>query len=375
MPPLLRRVVFSAAAVLIALVVAGVAAEVLIRLVARPGTELAERLRPYDPFAILVEPHGFHGYRPRPGVAVRYRNGTVANINARGFRGATPAAGDDSTRVRVALLGGSTTFGWGVDDTATIDAHLTAILDSLLPGRAIEVINAAFDGYDTHQLVERLQGDVLPLRPQVVVLNTGINDVRNARFPGLVYADPRTLYYEPPMRRMREEQARGKPYLWSRVKHASKAVQLAGLTRALVMRTAGARPAPVERFAIHPDAADYFESNVRRMIDSATAHGAVVLLSTPPSSLRENHAPDETSSITYWLNDAEETQVYRDTLAARLRGLGEAYASRGARVAYLRPSVPPNQFLDDAHLTGRGNRLVAEQFAPVIARLLPPRAP
>lgn len=375
MPTLLRRVTFSVTAALLVLLVTGVAAEVLVRLAARPGSELAERLRPYDPFAILVEPHGFHGYRPRPGVAVRYQNGTVAHINAAGFRGTLPADGDDTTRVRVALLGGSTTFGWGVDDSATIAAHLTAILDSILPGRRIEVVNAAFDGYDTHQLVERMQDDVLPLRPQVVVLNTGINDVRSARFQGLTYADERTLFYEAPMRRMREEQARGRPFLWSRIKHASKAVQLAGLTRTLVKRTAGARRASATRFAVFPDAADYFEANVRRMIDSATARGIVVLLSTPPSALRENHAPEETSTIAYWLNDAAETQVYRDTLAARLRGLGEEYAGRGARVAYTRPSVPPTEFLDDAHLTGRGNRIVAEQFAPVLARLLTPRAP
>ncbi|MBX3173920.1 MAG: SGNH/GDSL hydrolase family protein [Gemmatimonadaceae bacterium] len=370
-----RKALFAAIALLIAMTMAAMAAEVLVRVVARPGTELAERLRPYDPFAILVEPHGFHGYRPRPGVVVRYRNGTAAHINARGFRGVTPAAGEDSTRLRVAMLGGSTTFGWGVDDSATIGAYLTGLLDSLMPGRAIEVVNAAFDGYDSHQLLERLLGDVLPLRPQVVVINSGINDVRSARYSGLEYADPRTLFYEAPMRRMREEQARGRPYLWSRVKHASKAVQLAALTRTLVMSTARARPLPATRFDIYPDAADYFESNVRRMIDSATARGAVVLLSTPPSSLRENHAPDETSTIAYWLNDAAETQVYRDTLAARLRGIAESYVGRGARVEYLRPSVPPAEFLDDAHLTGPGNRLVAEQFAPVIARLLAPRAP
>ena len=256
MPSSFRRIVFAASALVLGLIVTLVLAEGMIRLAARPGSSLEERLRPYDPFAIRIEPHGEHGYRPKPGVVIRYRNGTSAHINERRFRGQVPDSIRTPQSVRVVLLGGSTTFGWGVEDDATIDAHLRGLLDSMLPDRGIEVLNAAFDGYDSYQLLERLRSDVLTLNPDLIVVNSGINDVRSARYDRLVEADPRTLYLEMPMRRMREEKARGRPYFWSRAKHASYLLRLLGLTRDLVLRRAGALPLPAQRYKIYPDAAD-----------------------------------------------------------------------------------------------------------------------
>ncbi len=75
----------------------------------------------------------------------------------------------------------------------------------------------------------------------------------------------------------------------------------------------------------------------------------------------------------YWVRDAATTQRYRDTLAARLRATAEHRAAAGQRVIYVSHLVPGRLFLDDAHLSPAGNRLVADDFAHVIAAYLPPR--
>lgn len=372
--PSMRRLGFGFGALLLVLLLTALLAEGMIRVVARPGSPLDARLRPYDPFAILVEPHGTAGYRPRPNTTFRYPNGTAAHVNAQRFRGPLVDSIKPAGTVRIVLLGGSTTFGWGVPDDQSIDAHLRALLPARLPGRRVEVINAALDGYDSWQLLERVRGDVLALDPDLLVVNEGVNDVRSAPLEDLVDADPRTLMWEIPLRRMRAEAARGGPFLRSRLKHASRLVQFAGLMRdqirAVGRGTPRADPSAESRYPVYLDAADYFERNMRAIGALARARGIAVLYGTPASSLRTNHQPTDRSTITYWLNDAEETQVYRDTLAARLQGATEAMARDGLVTAYVRPEVPSDEFLDDAHLTNDGNRRVAGIFADAIVPLL-----
>lgn len=372
-PTLPRRLGFGLAALLLVLLLGAALAEGMIRLVARPGTPLEERLRPYDPFAILVEPHGTAGYRAKPGAEFRYRNGTVAHVNRQRFRGPEVALPKPAGTVRIVLLGGSTTFGWGVNDDQSIDAHLRELLPARLPGRRVEVVNAALDGYDSWQLLERVRGDVLAIDPDLLIVNTGINDVRSARFRDIADADPRTLIWDVPMRRMREEAARGRPYLRSRLKHASYLVRLAGLLRDQLVEAGRGRPpagTPPPRDPVFPDAADYFQRNVVAIGTVARERGIAVLFATPASALRTRHAATDRSTITYWLNDAAETQAYRDTLAARLQAASAALAREGLSTAYVRPAVPADEFLDDAHLTPEGNRRVAAALADALVPLV-----
>lgn len=368
--PAPRPTFIVVAAILVLLVCLGLA-EVAVRVAAAASPDLRARLRPYDPLAMLVEPVGDVGHRPRPHGVFRYRNGTQASINALGFRGPGHAATKLAGARRVVLLGGSTTFGWGVNDDGTIDAHLRAILDTLTPARPTEVINAALDGYHMYQLLERLRAEVLALEPDVIVVNEGINDVAFAPLEDIGDGDPRTLGWAIPLQRARDEKARGKPFFWSRVKHASQVVQLAGFLKAQLRRR-GAATRPRTPRPVRYDAADYFQRSAREIARIATQRGIAVVFSTPPSSLRLNFEPGATSPISYWLADAEQTAAYRDTLAARLEAVAVEFAPLG-RVTYVRPTVQREEFLDDTHLTVEGNRLVAAQFAAAITRLLEDR--
>lgn len=363
-----------AALVALGTLLAAISAELLVRGYAHLGGEVGKRLAIRDPMAVLFEPNGDYGYRQRPGRTQHYGNGTRATWNAMGYRGPEVERRKPRGTFRVILLGGSTTHGFGVDDDQTIDAHMRELLPRLHPGVRFEVVNLALGGYDSYQVYERMRSDGVGLSPDVVIINSGINDVRNAQFADLRIPDPRTLIWQGNMERMREEAARGGPSLWTRVLHYSYAARLPGLLRDNLMRresAAGAREVTPK-----PDALDYFETNIRRTAELVAQAGADLILATPPSSLATRYAPDDFSDRGYWIVDAATTQAYRDQLARRLERIADDLSAAGRPVAYVAPELPPELFLDDCHLTGAGNRAVAMAFAealePYVESVLPP---
>ena len=363
--PRLPRIVVGLVALLAGLLGGALIAEAGLRVYARIGGPFAARFEAFDPFNVQVVPFGRVGYRQRPHARLRYNNGAVATANGSGYRGPDVALAKPPGVRRIVLLGGSTTHGWGVSDDSTIDAYMRRQLAASSRGR-FEVINAALDGYDSRQLLERLQFDVLRLDPDVVIVNAGVNDVRNARFQDIVDGDPRTLIWYAEMERMRRQEAHGAS-LWTVAKHYSYLLRLPSFVRQARKSASLPTGAPV-----FMDAANYFEQNLRRIGRIAADSGFALILSTEPSSLRTRYAPDAPPEKTYWLDDAASTAVYRDTLDARLRKVAGDLARDGLRVRYLRQDLPPDQFLDDAHLTANGNAALAQVFTEAALRLLQP---
>jgi lysophospholipase L1-like esterase len=363
------RATVPAAALAVSLAITALVAEVSLRIYSRIAGASGERLRAYGPFNLQVVPMGQSGYRQKPGARFRYANGTVATANRMGFRGPEVARAKPPGVIRVVLLGGSTTHGWGVDDDHTIDAHLRRLLSEQAPQLRVEVVNAAFDGYDSYQILERVRSDVLRLDPDILIVNKGINDVRHARFQNLVAGDSRTLLWAAPMRRLRQEQLYGAS-LWTLVKHYSFVARFPGFLRHLQSERRAAFAAT--DVPVYPDAAAYFEQNLSQIGEIALRHGLKVVFSTPPSALNHYH-PSAAPERSYWINDARTTQAYRDTLAQRLRRIAEAIRARGGEAVYVAPAVDSlTHFLDDAHLTSEGNRRVASVFAQAVVDLVEP---
>ena len=364
-----RTLAFTIAMVAVVLLGSGLLVEVVLRAYAGVADSgLAEALRA-DPYAVRIQPHGQAGYRPRPGRTVEYDNGTVAHINDMAFRGPAVQVPKPPGVLRIVLLGGSTTFGWGVDDHETIRHHMSEILRTRHGDPVFEVVNLAFDGYDSYQLLERLRSDGVALEPDFVIVNTGVNDVANAWYRELRDGDRRSLLYRATMDRLRSEAERGGPTLWTRAKHWLYAARVPGWLRSEVA-LAGARSVAVDRPPPEPhwDFLDYFERNLERLVDLGSRSGsAVVLLSTPPSSLLTRYEPTDPPIRHYWVVDAATTQVHRDSLTARMRAVASAKAAEGRPVAYVpHDELPPAYFTDDAHLTSEGNRRVAEDFVAAL---------
>jgi hypothetical protein len=158
--------------------------------------------------------------------------------------------------------------------------------------------------------------------------------------------------------RARQEFLRRERGAWREAKHLLFTARLPGVLRNLRLH-AQPLPGPPEP---EPRALDAFERTVRGTIALSPPH-AVVPLSTPPSGLRVPGAPFAAQAIV----DRETSQRYRDRLDERLRRIADDAHSTGRDVRYVPHEVPDRVFLDDCHLDGEGNRLVAEDFARTLA--------
>jgi lysophospholipase L1-like esterase len=358
------------AALLVASLLAGaLLAEGGLRTLAAAWPSFGARFAAFDPLAILIEPNGTFGYRPKPHSIFRY-DGARATINGMSYRGPEVVVPKPPGHVRIVLLGGSATHGWGVADDQTIDAYMREILAARYPGRAFDVINLAVDGYNSYQLVERLRTDGMRLEPDLLIVNAGVNDVANARYAGLEDWDRRAQVWDADLARLRAEAAKGHRALWTQVKHYSYVARLGGFAYERLLRFDQGRAA--RHATAHPEAAVYFERNLLRIADLADRR-LPILFSTEPSALATRYRPHDTSTTrVYWIVDAATTQRIRDQLADRMRAAVDRLRGAGRPVRYLSHDLPPAMFLDDCHLTPAGNRRMALDFvaatAPFLAR-------
>ncbi|MDP6538859.1 MAG: GDSL-type esterase/lipase family protein [Planctomycetota bacterium] len=176
-----KKALGTAAGTLLVLLVA---LETVPRWVDLPGLTRGE----LDPYAegerkARVQPHPYLAYAPKPGHRFdqpRHRG----SHNSLGFRGPKIAAVKPPGTLRIACLGGSSTYGHGPSsDETTWPARLEAHLERALPERAIEVVNGGCQGYSSFESLANLAFRVLPLQPDVVIVYHTINDMRCALYP------------------------------------------------------------------------------------------------------------------------------------------------------------------------------------------------
>lgn len=79
--------------------------------------------------------------------------------------------------IRIVALGSSSTQGAGASSSnASYPARLLVELQQRLPGHKFEVVNLGVGGQLARDMLERIDGSVLPLAPELVIWQTGVND-------------------------------------------------------------------------------------------------------------------------------------------------------------------------------------------------------
>ena len=135
----------------------------------------------------VVEHHPYLVGRPREGVRVEDKGKVVTTT---GLHTRWTGAPSDPSAIRVAVIGGSTTFGAGVTDTDSWPAKLQAML-----GPKYSVTNFGMLGYSTAEGVIQMGLIVPDLHPDIIVFYEGWNDIRNYHDPA-----PSPDYYAHGMR-------------------------------------------------------------------------------------------------------------------------------------------------------------------------------
>ncbi|MDY7030081.1 MAG: SGNH/GDSL hydrolase family protein [Spirochaetota bacterium] len=130
-------------------------------------------------------------YELKPGLAVPWLGATVHTDPSGSFRtsGAQDKTKTETPSIKIAVLGDSTSFGWGVDHAETYAEQLRKRLEKHF-GRPVEVRNYSVPGYNTHQELACFRKRVAPWRPDLLILHYDHNDPdpTNIAHPG--YMEP-----------------------------------------------------------------------------------------------------------------------------------------------------------------------------------------
>ncbi len=109
--------------------------------------------------------------------------GKLARTNHEGVRGGPQASeGRAASVLRVAGVGDSVTFGWGVADEETYLERLKSGLESTLGTGRVEVLNYGVPGYNSVQEAALVRARVLPGHPDLLILGYVLNDAEPTLF-------------------------------------------------------------------------------------------------------------------------------------------------------------------------------------------------
>jgi lysophospholipase L1-like esterase len=265
----------------------------------------------------------------RPPIGVK---GSDETVNAAGFRGPELALERTPGRLRVATLGDSSTFGFGVVWDDTYSARLVEELAAR--GIEAEVLDAGVVGYSVAQGVERYRRDVSPYRPDVVVAAFGaVNDA----IPGR-YDDAAKLALE---------HGHGWRSVERSLREHVRTLQLAAWLRERLAGGGAEGDDGVPRVSVAA-----FERALRELGELVRADGAeLVLLSMPRGPSAERN----------WPTLPEYTAAIERLAAEEGWPLVDAYG------LFRRGGDPEAWLQDHCHPTAEGHAHIAAELARVIA--------
>lgn len=293
----------------------------------------------------------------------------VLTINAQGFRGPDWRIEKEPGAVRVVFLGGSTAFGYQVSsDERVYSAVVQRLLreSPALAGRRVEVWNAGVVGYCSAQELVLLATRIVDYRPDLVVLLDGYNDFNYGRLvlPGTKEILP-PLFYD-----VDQRLADGaRPWL--------VAMRQSAFFRRLE-EIGRHRREPVSPFHRTFDnvavASAQYRSNLEKIARVARAFGAKVVLAPQPELFhRRGRIPVEEQKLRAKLDEwgygriaTGQYGTYVEQAAAVAREQSLAFVD--TRPAF--DAVDEAVFTDAAHLSDRGNELLARFLLPTLVDAL-----
>jgi lysophospholipase L1-like esterase len=316
---------------------------------------------PYDrdqrgQLAIASDPFLVYGNRPAQKTA-------ALTINAQGFRGRDWRVEKRPDELRVVFLGGSTAFGYGVSrDEAAYSAVVERLLreSPALRGRSVEVWNAGVVGYCSAQELVLLTTKLVDYRPDLVVLLDAYNDFNYGRLmlPGTREILP-PLFYD----------------MDQRVADGTRSWLVLLRESALFRRfeeIARKRREPVSPFHRTFDnvavASAQYRKNLDKLARVARTFGAKVVLAPQPELFhRHGTIPAEEQKLRAKLDEwgygriaVEQYGAYVEQAAAVAKEQGLVFVDTRSAFDALDVAV----FSDAAHLTDRGNELLAQFLLP-----------
>ncbi len=329
----------------------------VVALLALNGLAFLGELAAYGTWYADGQPHGLYRNAPgeRPQLAPGARlNGLLyrIHVNELGFRGPAPAEPRPADAFRVWCLGGSTTFDiYAPDDETTWPALLQDRLQQGLPDRTVEVLNAGVPGEILYGSTEDLVKLGRQVRPDVVVIYHGPNDLRQ------VLAGPQGPPADGPP----------PPPLLDRLNRLDPAL-LRVATRVL-QRSSQVR-VPLERRGVTLDDLRPIRERLLRLLRVARQQGATPLLATHALRAPQDATGDEARALV--AETAVLLQMHPESAIAAFRTYNELVRrmaeAEGVPLADVRSAVGPERenWGDATHFRPAGSAKAAEAVARAV---------
>jgi lysophospholipase L1-like esterase len=341
--------------------------------------EAGARLRYPEPPTPAWRMHPLMGFaRPArfkaPKIAIDTNLPFTLETNALGLRSTTlDTIAKPAGVYRIVFVGGSTTENGDLPHEHTFPG----IVEETLKGRGVEVANAGIPGATTNAVLAQLVHRVLPLQPDLVLcLDPALNDfhesLKDEWDPAMAY-----LAADPPAPRFSDWLAGQSRFLSL---FNSRNAELANAREMLDRRVQKRREKPIldPKPQVLRRGLSHFEEVQRIILEVCRDEKVACGLLTEPTLLKANLSKQEDDVIAstaivgtdYNLEPGTELaalETYNDVTRANARAFG-ALLIDGAKF------VPKDldHYVDDVHLTTRGNQVIAdailEAIAPIISR-------
>jgi lysophospholipase L1-like esterase len=274
-------------------------------------------------------------------------------VNTRGFVGAEFEDPPPQGVIRIVALGDSCTFGQG-NAQETYPAQLELRLNRDTGSPRYQVINAGIEGLNSELALRRLESKVIPLRPDIVTIYIGWNDLM--KFDPTSHGESRGLGV----------MARAIDRLWL----------TKGLRKLLFYYVRPHLSNPATGPASHTGKfREYrpvvFETNLRAIIASGRKMGAEMLAMTLPTVVSDDMtlADIRRANVVFpYFGSAYAVVDYLDLIAAYNRSIRRVASEEEVLLVDLATEIDgrPDRrrlFLDTMHPNEKGRELIADILA------------
>lgn len=324
------------------------------------------RLSGGDPQDFRFAPDPILPYRLKPGFEFTSPDGfQKTRHNSDGFRGEDFPPKSERT-LRILCLGGSTTYGVSVvDDATTYPAELSRLLNNRLESTTwenFEVFNMGVGGYTSREVLTTLIEHGLRLYPDVVVIQSGVNDVAPRFYPE----------FQSDYSHFRKRLEPFNTSFAARMAYRSHLFLMMGwklgYLTPLTLQSLSQYPLPpAAGFAANMESNDTtaYRNNLSQIIDSAEAADVRIWLLTQAHMFGGgNESPNEEMRImdeSYLRGLKEHNNLIHDLAVSKSIGLVDLEKAMPIRRSYFR---------DPIHMTEEGNRVKARIIADTIGKEL-----
>ncbi|QDV06139.1 hypothetical protein Poly30_16440 [Planctomycetes bacterium Poly30] len=325
------------------------------------------------------EPHPYLILTPKPG---RYGNPRKKEVshNSAGFRGAEVPLAKPEGGLRIACIGGSSTYGTGpTKDEFAWPARLQAILSDELSPRAVDVINAGVPSFNSFESLGNLAFRVLPYRPDIVLIYLSTNDAECALWPDPTFDNRHyrlswSTYRPSPIEPILEKSMLYLAWRKYATDYLSQRADLGYVTKVVPPGETGLalarRELPPELRSPPETGFINFQRNLVSLLAVAEAHGARPVLMTQGIFSPDPEGEHLDSGKTRRAAQGRMTEIVRTVAKERGVPLVELKpVLEAAAAAQVAETGQQTLFADSVHLSNDGTALLATTLAAELHRL------